>query len=195
MQNLGGAERAMQTDVQTDLDALLARVALQDRQAFDRLYALCSGKLFAVTMRIMKDRAEAEDVLQEAFIRIWQKSHSFRPGQAKAISWLVTIARNLAIDRLRARQMPVAPMEMAQDIADEKPTPETEASNNETRTQLEACLAELEKNRAEAVKSAYLEGYSYQELADRYDTPLNTIRTWLRRSLLRLRNCLEQSSQ
>ncbi len=195
MQNLGGAGRAMQTDVQTDLDALLARVALQDRQAFDRLYALCSGKLFAVTMRIMKDRAEAEDVLQEAFIRIWQKSHSFRPGQAKAISWLVTIARNLAIDRLRARQMPVAPMEMAQDIADEKPTPETEASNNETRTQLEACLAELEKNRAEAVKSAYLEGYSYQELADRYDTPLNTIRTWLRRSLLRLRNCLEQSSQ
>ena len=74
-------------------------------------------------------------------------------------------------------------------------TPESEASNNETRTQLEACLAELEKNRAEAVKSAYLEGYSYQELADRYDTPLNTIRTWLRRSLLRLRNCLEQSSQ
>lgn len=195
MQNLGGAGRAMQTDVQTDLDALLARVALQDRQAFDRLYVLCSGKLFAVTMRIMKDRAEAEDVLQEAFIRIWQKSHSFRPDQAKAISWLVTIARNLAIDRLRARQMPVAPMEMAQDIADEKPTPETEASNNETRTQLEACLAELEKNRAEAVKSAYLEGYSYQELADRYDTPLNTIRTWLRRSLLRLRNCLEQSSQ
>lgn len=184
----------MQTDAQTDLDVLLARVALRDRQAFDRLYILSSGKLFAVTMRIMKDRAEAEDVLQEAFIRIWQKANSFRPGHAKAISWLVTIARNLAIDRLRARQMPVAPMEMAQDIPDDKPTPETETSNSETRAQLEACLAELEKNRADAVRSAYLEGYSYQELADRFNAPLNTIRTWLRRSLLRLRSCLEQSS-
>lgn len=179
---------------QPDLESLIARIALRDRRAFDQLYADASGRLFAVALRIMKDRAEAEDVLQEAFIRIWQKSDSFRPGQAKAISWLITIVRNLAIDKLRARQMPVAPMEMAQDIADENPTPEAEASNTEVRAQLDACLEELEVNRAEAIRSAYIEGYSYQELAARFDTPLNTIRTWLRRSLLRLRNCLEQTS-
>lgn len=179
---------------QEDLNALIARVALRDRRSFDQLYALTSGRLFAVALRIMKDRAEAEDVLQEAFIRIWQKSDSFRPGQAKAISWLITIVRNLAIDKLRARQMPVAPMEMAHDVADDKPNPETETSNTETRAQLDACLEQLEKTRALAVRSAYVDGFTYQELADRFDTPLNTIRTWLRRSLLRLRNCLEQAS-
>ncbi|MEO0378838.1 MAG: sigma-70 family RNA polymerase sigma factor [Pseudomonadota bacterium] len=179
--------------VEDDLARLITRVALHDRRAFDQLYAKSSGRLFAVAIRIMKDKAEAEDVLQEAFIRIWQKAGSFRPGQAKAISWQITIVRNLAIDKLRARQMPVAPMEMAEDVPDQTPDPETQASNTQTRSQLDHCLKQLEKNRALAVRAAYLEGYTYQELADSFETPLNTIRTWLRRSLLRLRTCLEQT--
>ncbi|MGV6848174.1 MAG: sigma-70 family RNA polymerase sigma factor [Marinibacterium sp.] len=177
------------------LDHLIPRIALGDRGAFDALYARTSGRLFAVAVRIMKNRAEAEDVLQEAFIRIWQRADRFRPGRAPAISWLVTLTRNLAIDRLRARKAPVAPMELAEDIADAAPTPEAAAAASQERARIEACLDELEDRRAEAVRSAYLEGYSYQDLADRFGTPLNTMRTWLRRSLIRLRDCLEHTAQ
>lgn len=176
-----------------DLDGLIARVALADRKAFDQLYAMTSGRLFAVALRMMKNRAEAEDVVQDAYIRIWQRAGSFRPGDGRSMSWLVTITRNLAIDRMRLRSAPVAPIEMAQDVPDAGPTPEVALAQSESRAQIDACLEELEDRRAEAVRAAYLEGWSYQELADQYDTPLNTIRTWLRRSLLRLRDCLEQA--
>ena len=176
-----------------DLDHLLSRIALNDRRAFDALYARTSGTLFAVTVRIMKNRAEAEDVLQEVYIRIWQRASTFRPGQAKAMSWLIAIARNLSIDRQRAKRAPVAPIEMAEDIPDARQTPEEATATAQDRAHIETCLEQLEDKRADAVRAAYVEGYSYQELADRYDTPLNTIRTWLRRSLLRLRDCLEHS--
>ena len=178
-----------------DLDALLARVALADRRAFDQLYTLTCGRLFAVAMRMMKNRAEAEDLLQDAYVRIWQRADSFRPGQGRSMPWLITITRNLAIDRMRARAAPIAPMEMAEDVPDDGPTPETALAQSENRARIDACLQELDARRAEAVRAAYLDGWSYQELADRFDTPLNTIRTWLRRSLLRLRACLEQSAK
>lgn len=175
-----------------DLDALIARVALRDRRAFDRLYELASRRLFAVAVRMMKDRSEAEDVLQEAFIRVWQRAESFRPGEARAMGWLITILRNLAIDRLRTRRGPPMPIEMAEQLPDTGPGPEASAAQKDERARIEACLDKLEDRRAEAVRSAYIEGYSYQELAERFETPLNTIRTWLRRSLLSLRACLER---
>ncbi len=175
------------------LEACLARIALKDRRAFDELYKLTSGRLFAVSMRMMRSRAEAEDVLQEAYIRIWHRADSFRPGQARPIAWLIAITRNLAIDKLRARTMPVAPIEMAEELPDDRPTPETAYAQSEARAQINICLEELDTKRAEAVRAAYLEGWSYQELATRFDTPLNTMRTWLRRSLLRLKACLEHA--
>ncbi|WP_299044394.1 sigma-70 family RNA polymerase sigma factor [uncultured Tateyamaria sp.] len=168
---------------------------MADRRAFDRLYSMTSGKLFAVAMRMMKNRAEAEDVLQDAYMRIWQRAGSFRPGEGRSMSWLITITRNLAIDRMRVRAAPVASIEMAQDVPDDKPTPETALAQSENRARIDACLEQLEAHRAEAVRAAYIEGWSYQELADRFDTPLNTVRTWLRRSLLRLRACMEQASE
>ncbi|WP_299613304.1 sigma-70 family RNA polymerase sigma factor [uncultured Tateyamaria sp.] len=176
-----------------ELDGLIARVALSDRPAFDQLYTMTSSRLFAVAMRIMKNRAEAEDVLQDAYVRIWQRAGSYRPGEGRSMSWLIAITRNLAIDRMRIRTAPVAPIEMAQDVPDDGPTPETALVHRQNRAKIDACLEELEAQRAEAVRAAYLEGWSYQELADRFDTPLNTIRTWLRRSLMRLRDCLEQA--
>lgn len=179
-------------DQSAEVDGLIARVALADRRAFDRLYTLTSGRLFAVALRMMKNNAEAEDVLQDAYVRIWQRAASFRPGEGRAMAWLTTITRNIAIDRMRARVVPIAPMDMAQDIPDDKPTPETALAQSEHRARINACLEQLEAQRAEAVRAAYLEGWSYQELADGFDTPLNTIRTWLRRSLMRLRACLEQ---
>jgi RNA polymerase sigma-70 factor (ECF subfamily) len=169
---------------------LIVRVAAEDRMAFDRLYAETSGRLFAVALRVTKDRAEAEDILQEAFVRIWKRAETFKQGQSSGMSWLVTIARNLAIDKIRARKAPVAPIEQAESIPTLDPTPEDAALQSDMRAQIDACLDELDDRKADAVRAAYVEGWSYAELAEHFGTPLNTIRTWLRRSLIQLRSCL-----
>ena len=169
---------------------LVARTALRDRSAFADLYQHASAKLFGVLLRILKDRAEAEDALQEVFIRVWQKAHGYSSDRASAMTWMITIARNHAIDRLRQRREVTSGLDAAETVADSAPTPEAEAIATSERARIDTCLDELEADKAGAVRSAYIEGWSYQELADRYSVPINTMRTWLRRSLLKLRDCL-----
>jgi RNA polymerase sigma-70 factor, ECF subfamily len=165
-------------------------VALRDRRAFDMLYEHTSAKLFGVTLRLLKDRAEAEDALQEIYLKIWQRAETYASSQASAISWLVAIARNHAIDRLRGRKQNEELDEAGMAVADDAPDPEASAIAGSERAKVEKCLDELETARADAVRGAYLDGYSYQELAERFKVPLNTMRTWLRRSLIKLRDCL-----
>jgi RNA polymerase sigma-70 factor (ECF subfamily) len=174
-----------------DISKLLARVALRDRRAFDALYEHTSAKLFGVALRLLKDRAEAEDALQEIYIKIWQRAETYALSQASAISWLVAIARNHAVDRLRARRQNAELDEETMAIADDAPNPEVSAIAGSEHARVDECLQQLEPSRADAVRGAYLDGYSYQELADRFGIPLNTMRTWLRRSLIKLRECLE----
>jgi len=174
------------------ISTLIAQVALGDRQAFDDLYVHTSARLFGVSLRLLKDRHEAEDALQEVYVRIWQRADRYATSDASAMSWLIAIARNHAIDRLRARKPASAPVDAAVDVADGRPTPEGDAVAGSERRRIDHCLQRLEEARSAAVRGAYLDGYSYQELADRFEVPLNTMRTWLRRSLLRLRECLEE---
>ena len=181
----------MQEMENAGLEELIAKVALSDRNAFDRLYNTISPKLFAVGMRILKDRSRAEDALQEIFVKIWQKSSSYRAGEQSPVAWLVTIARNHAIDVIRANKRVHEDIEDHYDLQSSEPTPEQNTIAASERGRIEKCLEELEPQKAEAVVAAYMEGYSYQELADRYTVPLNTMRTWLRRSLVSLRDCLD----
>jgi RNA polymerase sigma-70 factor (ECF subfamily) len=173
-----------------DIVELIGRCALRDRAAFKLLYGRTSAKLFGVLLRILKDRAEAEEALQEVYVRIWQRADRYVPGAFSPISWLVAVARNHALDRIRARKPQAEDIEMAFDIADAGPNPEQSAVQNSERQRIDRCLGELEPDRADAVRGAYLDGFSYDELATRYSVPLNTMRTWLRRSLLKLRECL-----
>jgi RNA polymerase sigma-70 factor (ECF subfamily) len=175
---------------QDELSRLIARTALGDRAAFSLLYSQTSAKLFGVALRILKDRAQAEDAIQEVYVRIWRRAGSFRAGQASATAWLVTIARNQAIDLIRARQPATLEYEDAPDVADSAPDPEARAALSGEGRRIEACLGELETDKATAVTAAYVEGLSYQELAEQYGVPLNTMRTWLRRSLIKLRECM-----
>jgi len=175
-----------------EISKLLARVALRDRRAFDSLYEHTSGKLFGVSLRLLKDRAEAEDALQEIYLKVWQRADSYALSQASAISWLVAIARNHSIDRLRSRKQSEELDENTMSVADDAPTPEASAIAGSEHAKVEECLERLEEARAAAVRGAYLDGYSYQELAERFAIPLNTMRTWLRRSLLKLRECREE---
>jgi RNA polymerase sigma-70 factor (ECF subfamily) len=178
------------TVVTNDISELIARIALGDRAAFRSLYQQTSAKLFGVTLRILRDRSEAEEALQEVYVKIWRRADRYVASGYSPISWLVAIARNHALDVLRARKPVSDDIDVALEVADAAPDPEQAALNSAERSRIDICLGELEADRAEAVRGAYLDGYSYEELAARYKIPLNTMRTWLRRSLLKLRECL-----
>lgn len=184
----------MPSDTTRDqISDLILRVALRDRVAFDALYTATSAKLFGTCLRVLKDRTEAEEAVQEVFVKIWLRADRFSVTGQSPMSWLIAVARHQAIDRLRARREAVGGMDdAALDIRDPAPGPEASAVAAGERRQLEGCLSELETDRAAAVRAAYLDGDSYADLAARHDVPLNTMRTWLRRSLMRLKECLQR---
>ncbi len=175
-----------------DVTRLIVRVSMKDRAAFDLLYRQTSAKLFGVCLRVLNDRAEAEEALQEVFVKIWTKADRFAVSELSPISWMVAVARNHAIDRIRQRRRAAVVLDEALDVADPSPGPEALAAAGSEARRIGTCLDELDKDRAEAVRGAYIRGESYAELAERHRVPLNTMRTWLRRSLLRLRDCLER---
>jgi RNA polymerase sigma-70 factor (ECF subfamily) len=179
----------MGTDT-AEIADLIARCALRDRKAFRDLYGRTSAKLYGVTLRILKDRAEAEEALQEVYVKIWQRADRYVPGGFSPISWLVAVARNHALDVLRARKPRSDDIDLALDVADAGPDPEQAAANRDERARIDDCLGRLDADKADAVRGAYLDGFSYEELATRHEVPLNTMRTWLRRSLMKLRECL-----
>jgi RNA polymerase sigma-70 factor (ECF subfamily) len=179
---------------QDELSELVARTALRDRAAFAALYARSAPKLFGVALRILKDRGEAEDALQEIYVKIWHKADRFAGSQGSSgMAWLCAIARNHAIDVLRARRPVADPIgDDRIDLVDLAPDPEQTCLLRGEGRRIDRCMQELDSARAGAVRSAYVEGLSYQELAERHDVPLNTMRTWLRRSLLKLRECMDR---
>ncbi|MBN9333347.1 sigma-70 family RNA polymerase sigma factor [Devosia sp.] len=169
---------------------LIARCALRDRAAFSALYTRTSAKLFGVTLRILRDRAEAEEAIQEVYIKVWQKADRYVAGDTSPISWLVAVARNHALDRVRIKRPVSADMDEALEIADLGPGPERSLEQAQDSARIAHCLDQLDSDRADAVRGAYLDGFSYEELAQRHAVPLNTMRTWLRRSLIKLKECL-----
>ena len=175
-----------------DISKLIVRVSMRDRAAFDLLYRQTSAKLYGVCLRILNDRAEADEALQEVFVKIWTKADRFAVSDLSPISWLAAVARNHSIDRIRARRPATNDIDEALDVADPTPGPEAQAVASGERLAIDSCLDELEADRADAVRGAYLNGDSYAELAERYAVPLNTMQTWQRRSLLKHRECLER---
>ena len=171
-------------------EELLARCGLGDRAAFARLYERSGGKLYGIALRILGSTSDAEEVVQEAFVKIWHSAGRFRAGRGSAQGWMAAIVRNQAIDALRARKAPARDIATMPDLSDPGPTPEASALHADDRRRIESCLDALPQERARAVKAAYVEGWSYDELARHFDVPLNTMRTWLRRALISLRECL-----
>lgn len=175
------------------VEALL-KVAQGDREALHDVYARTSAKLFGVCLRILGDRGEAEDALQEIYLVVWRRAGSFDPGRASPITWLSVLARNRAIDMLRASGRPrtTEPIERALDVPDSEPDALAALEAGQERSQLMGCVEELEKRQAEAIRAAFFAGLSYAELAARAAMPLGTMKSLIRRGLLRLRECLER---
>lgn len=176
----------------SQLEDLIAKTSLGDRRAFSALYDATSAKLFGVALRILKDRAGAEDVLQETYMKIWRYAGRYAANGTSPMTWMITIARNTAIDRLRRWRATETVDETADPLPDRGPTPEQTAVARSEAARITSCLAELEDDRAQAVRWAYLDGFSYADISTRLDKPLNTIRTWLRRSLISLRECMSR---
>jgi RNA polymerase sigma factor (sigma-70 family) len=177
----------------SQLVAAIARVAGGDRAALRIVYQDTSAKLFGVCLRILSNRSEAEDVLQDVYVTVWRKAGSFDPAKASPITWLVAIARNRAIDRLRATAVSrrMEPIEAADTVSDPAPAAVERVELAQQHRRLAGCLAELEPRHSAAIRAAFLDGSTYEELAERMSVPLGTMKSWIRRGLLKLRACLE----
>src|SRR6478752_7766747 len=164
----------MSSTMSPEIADLIARCALRDRAAFRDLYTRTSAKLYGVTLRILKDRSEAEEALQEVYVKIWQRADRYVAGGFSPISWLVAVARNHSLDVLRARKPQSDDIDLALEVADAGPDPEQAAANRSERSRIDHCLDQLDADRADAVRGAYLDGYSYEELSARHNVPINT---------------------
>lgn len=171
----------------------LARAA-GDRAALHLVYRDTATKLFGICLRILRDQGEAEDVLQEVNIAVWQRAGTFDPRRASPITWLVTIARNRAIDRLRASgaSRRTQPIEDGMEVSDPSPSAVALVETDQEYRRLKSCFDELDPQHGVAIRSAFLDGATYEELTERMSVPLGTMKSWIRRSLMRLRACLEQ---
>ena len=156
------------------------------------LYDATSAKLFGVCLRVLKNRGEAEDSLQDAYMRIWNKADRYAVTGHSPMTWLITLTRNIAIDRLRARRAAEVDLDQVGEIAAPEPGPEAKTIAQSEARRIKVCLAALPKDRSGAVRAAYLDGAQYKDLALHYNVPLNTMRTWLRRSLIALKECLSR---
>ena len=174
------------------LSRALARVAQQDADALRFVYRHTSSKLFGVCLRILHDRQEAEDVLQDVYLTVWRKADGFDPQRASPITWLATLARNRAIDRLRARGgRVVADVAEAEALADPAPLASVMIETDEDHARLTGCMDQLDPRHADVVRTAFFEGVTYEALSQRLAMPLGTLKSWIRRSLISLRGCLE----
>ena len=174
----------------SSLDDLLVRTGAGDQSAFRTLYDRTSARLFAICLRIARDRALAEDILQDVYVRIWERSRQFDPQRGEAMAWITTICRNRTIDviRSRGRDVPVPDTEFF-DIPDADAVRSMEAASD--APPLWRCLGTLDDGVRRAIVLAYSNGLTYQELSTVLGIPVGTAKTWVRRGMELLRRCLD----
>ncbi|MDR3417736.1 MAG: sigma-70 family RNA polymerase sigma factor [Nevskia sp.] len=177
------------------LAQLLTATAGGDQRAFAQLYRTCSAHLFGVLLRILQRRDWAEEALQDCFLKVWQKSETYEPSRGSPLTWLTTIARYRALDLLRMKrpevEMPEEGEEPPLSFADPTQDPVDRAIEGEGIGRLRDCMGGLQDEQRRSVLLAYYEGYTHQELAQAMQAPLGTVKSWVRRGLSRLRECLE----
>ncbi len=186
-----------------ELSQLLARTGLGDRAAFGQLYQRTSGHLLAVVLRIQRDRAQAEDLLQEVYVSVWKAAASFDAARSQPLTWLTSIARNRAIDGLRrsASQPRLESSTRADDderpdaieaLADDGPGPADLLGRASDARELGHCMEQLSPPQRQSVALAFFDGLSHAEVADHLCQPLGTVKSWVRRALMALKGCLER---
>lgn len=180
----------------SQLIALLDRIALADQAALRQLYELTSSKLYGVAVRVVTNREWAEDVLQEAFITVWRIAGDYRASLSPPMAWMGLVVRSRGLDFLRRRAVGRADAMqelddvIADTVAGDSPNPMDLALASEQALALHECLGRLESKQREVVSLAYLRDLSHGELAEQLKLPLGTVKTWIRRGLEQLRGCM-----
>ena len=191
MELVGTAAPPAPDEARARLAEALAAVAQGDRRAFHDVYQRTSAKLYGVCCRILGEGQDAEDALQEAYVNVWRRAGRFDASRASPITWLAAVARNTAIDRLRARRnRTTAPIDEAFEVADDRPRADALLEQAGESRRLHGCLGELPDRDGALIRTAFLEGATYPELAERAAEPLGTIKSRIRRALIKLRDCL-----
>jgi len=200
-------DRSQWSERSRDLAQLIARAALGDRGAFAQLYDLTSGHLYAVVLRIQRDRALAEDLLQEVYVSAWRAIGSFDAAQSQPLTWLTSIARNKAIDSLRRAQTQPRLESVHRDdddddrpgldqlLTDEAPGPAQLLEQASDARRLGACMKGLSPVQRQSLALAFYDGLSHAEVAEHLRQPLGTVKSWVRRALSALKECLERAAQ
>ena len=175
------------------LEALLQACASGDQTALHSLYKGTAPQLFGIALRILRRRELAEEIVQDTFVRVWRSAHTFDPGRGTAMAWLARIVRNRCIDvlRQRGRETPLDGASI-EDCEDPLSSPADLAALSRDARRLQECLGELEENSRKVLGLVYYEGMTYQEAAVHVGAPLGTVKSWVRRSLVRLRDCMER---
>ena len=181
-----------------DLAALLSRIALRDRVAFEQLYRATSAHLLGIAFRILNQRDRAEEVLQEAFMNVWNGAGGFNAALASPMTWLINIVRNKAIDSLRSRKTERATTFELDDealsvAADPAQQPQHLLDDNLVQATIGRCMAELGAPQRQALALAYYRGMVHTEVAQALGVPLGTAKAWVRRGLDKLKTCLENA--
>ena len=189
--------RPSDSDATQNREALvlaISRVANGDRTALREVYDRTAAKLFGLCVRILGDASEAEDTMQEIYLTVWQRAGSFDPSRSSPITWLTVITRSRAIDRLRSsgRSRAAVPIENAADVRDPSPDAVTLLVAGQDASQLNGCVEELDQRQAQAIREAFFGGATYPQLAERAGVPVGTMKSWIRRSLIKLRECFER---
>lgn len=192
------------SDERGTLDRLLQQCARGDPGVFAELYQRTSPRLFGLCLRMLRDHGAAEDVLQEVFVSVWRNAASYDASRAGAMTWLITLARNRVIDRLRKQRETTLDPQTALEYAAADGASETYEASADTLSpasaaegsqeygRLQRCLGELDPEPQSSIREAFFSGATYNELATRRNVPLGTMKSWIRRGLLQLRRCLEQ---
>ena len=179
--------------INTELEPLLAQIANQHEPSLKRLYQLTNANLFALALRILQQRDLAEDCLQLAFVKVWHNSQQFNATKAKPITWLNAIVRNQALDLLRKnkhQKMHDTSDETLAQLADQSPSQEKQVSLAQEQRAIHTCLAQLKENQRQCLQLAYFDGLAHPQVAAQLNLPLGSVKTWIRRGLLGLRECL-----
>lgn len=180
----------------SQLIALLDRIALADESALKELYGLTSSKLYGVAVRVVTNREWAEDVLQEAFLNIWKVAGTYKASLSPPMAWMGLLVRSRGLDFLRRRASDRADRMQELDevitdtVAGDSPNPMDTTQASEQAWALHQCLSQLENKQREVVSLAYLRDLSHSELAEQLKLPLGTVKTWIRRGLEQLRGCM-----
>jgi len=181
-------------DASDQLGQLLARCGLGDKAAFGALYEATSAKLYGVALRILRREAWAEEALQEAYVKIWRHAESYNPARGRPMTWMINVVRNQSLDLLRRADYRVNEEEWNPE-KDQRTSAENPAALAETSQEMQrvlGCLGLLGEEQRDCILLSYHQGLTPTEVAGRLKRPVGTVKTWIRRGLIKVRECLDQ---